>query len=79
VEPSKPTVPPERAGGASRSRAQRARLGVLGTFGWLAIFGIGAAAGAILGEFDVAGWIIGLVVSALTVALGYLLRRELGD
>ena len=49
----------------------------MGLFGWLGIFGVGAALGAILGWQDVRGWVIGIVVSAVTVALGFLLRRSL--
>jgi hypothetical protein len=71
-KPSSKPIP-----GVTPERAQRARLGFLRTFGWLAIFGIGAAMGAILGAFDVAGWIIGVVVSALTLSLGFVLRRSL--
>jgi hypothetical protein len=55
----------------------RAKIGVMGLFGWLGIFGVGAALGAILGWQDVRGWVIGIVVSAVTVALGFLLRRSL--
>jgi hypothetical protein len=50
---------------------------MLRTFGWLAIFGVGAAIGAILGALDVSGWIIGLIVSGATVLLGFFLRRAL--
>ena len=60
-----------------RSRTQRAKVGLTGFFGWLGIFGVGAALGAILGWQDVRGWLIGVVVSAVTVVLGYLLRRSL--
>jgi hypothetical protein len=70
-QPGAPAAP------SAPGRTQRAKLGLVRTFGWLAIFGIGAAVGAILGAFDVAGWIIGLVVSAATVLLGFLLRRSL--
>ncbi len=55
----------------------RSGLGFLGVFGWLGIFGIGAAVGAILGALDVEGWITGLAVSATTVTLGFFLRRSL--
>jgi hypothetical protein len=58
-------------------RVQRAKVGVTGFFGWLGIFGVGAALGAILGWQDVRGWLIGVIVSAVTVALGFLLRRSL--
>ena len=72
-----PPPTPRPMPGVTPERARQARLGFLRTFGWLAIFGIGAAMGAILGAFDVAGWIIGAVVSALTLSLGFVLRRSL--
>lgn len=69
VEPAEPPV--------KVKRVERAKVGVMGLFGWLGIFGVGAALGAILGWQDVRGWVIGIVVSAVTVALGFLLRRSL--
>ena len=63
--------------GTPVSRPQRARAGTLRVFGWLAIFGIGAAIGAVLGALDVSGWIIGLIVSVATILLGFFLRRAL--
>ncbi|MCC6224382.1 MAG: hypothetical protein IT201_12940 [Thermoleophilia bacterium] len=72
------TGPPAKPAGAPPASAPpRPGLGFLGVFGWLGIFGIGAAVGAILGAADVAGWITGLVVSATTVTLGFFLRRSL--
>jgi hypothetical protein len=71
----RPPSPPAAA--ARPTRRERARRGIVGTFGWLGIFGIGAAAGAIMGWQDVDGWIIGVVVSGVTVLLGLLLRRSL--
>jgi hypothetical protein len=62
---------------AKLSRTQRAKVGVVGLFGWLGIVGIGAAVGAIMGSQDARGWIIGVVVSGVTVILGLLLRRAL--
>jgi hypothetical protein len=59
------------------SRRQKAKVGFAGGVGWLGIFGIGAAIGAIMGWQDVRGWVIGVVVSGVTVILGYLLRRSL--
>ena len=82
--PPAPTTTTIRSGPAEpiasrtrRSRTQRAKVGLTGFFGWLGIFGVGAALGAILGWQDVRGWLIGVVVSAVTVVLGYLLRRSL--
>jgi len=46
-------------------------------FGILGIVGIGAAAGAILGAADVDAWIVGIVVSCVTLVLGAVLRRSL--
>lgn len=69
VEPAAPS--------GKGKRVERAKVGVMGLFGWLGIFGVGAALGAILGWQDVRGWLIGIVVSAVTVALGFLLRRSL--
>ena len=57
-------------------RRRKAKLGVIQSFGWLGIFGVGAAVGAILGAFDVRGWIIGIAVSGATVLLGFALRRS---
>lgn len=78
--PSRDTPPAEVGQAAPKGtgkHVQRAKVGVMGLFGWLGIFGVGAALGAILGWQDVRGWVIGIVVSAVTVALGYLLRRSL--
>ena len=63
--------------GSSPPRSRRAPDPILRAFGWLGIFGIGAAVGAILGALDVSGWIIGVIVSGATVLLGFLLRRAL--
>jgi hypothetical protein len=57
-------------------RTRKAKLGVIQSFGWVGIFGVGAAVGAILGAFDVRGWIIGIAVSGVTVLLGFALRRS---
>ncbi len=57
-------------------RVRKARLGTLQTLGWIGIFGVGAAVGAILGSFDVRGWIIGIAVSGATVLLGFALHRS---
>jgi hypothetical protein len=59
------------------SRREKAKVGITGLFGWLGIFGVGAAIGAIMGWQDVRGWLIGVVVSAVTVVLGFLLRHSL--
>ena len=75
VEPA-PEQPPD-AGKPRLSHRERAKIGVAGLFGWLGIFGVGAAIGAILGWQDVRGWLIGVIVSAVTVVLGFLLRRSL--
>lgn len=76
--PSQDTSPRQVERAATKGKhVQRAKVGVMGLFGWLGIFGVGAALGAILGWQDVRGWVIGIVVSAVTVALGYLLRRSL--
>lgn len=77
---SQDAFPPqvERAAAKGKGKhVQRAKVGVMGLFGWLGIFGVGAGLGAILSWQDVRGWVIGLVVSAVTVAFGYLLRRSL--
>ncbi len=77
-EPPAETVQaqPEPARGRL-TRRQKAKIGVAGVFGWLGIFGVGAAIGAIMGWQDVRGWIIGVVVAGVTVILGFLLRRSL--
>jgi hypothetical protein len=62
---------------AQPAKSAQAKLGLVRGFAWLAVFGIGSALGAILGAAGVAGWIIGLVVSAVTVLLGFFLRRSL--
>jgi hypothetical protein len=59
------------------TRRQRAKVGVAGLLGWLGIFGIGAAVGAIMGWQDVRGWVVGLVVAGVTVLLSFILRRSL--
>jgi hypothetical protein len=74
-----PARPEPEQPAPTRSRAQKAKLGITGLFGWLGIFGVGAAIGAIMGWQDVRGWLIGIVVSAVTVALGFVLRRSLSS
>jgi hypothetical protein len=55
---------------ASRLRFESFAMRVIATAG---IVGIGTALAAILGTQDVRGWIIGLVVSALSVLLAAVL------
>jgi hypothetical protein len=66
---------PATAGGPSRRR--RAEVGFLRAAGSCGIVGVGAAIGAILGSQDVSGWITGLVVALVSVALAALLRVTL--
>jgi hypothetical protein len=40
------------------------------------VVGIGTAIGAILGAYDVAGWIVGLVTSGVSVVLAAVLWRS---
>ena len=75
--PAQDEAPAQLEPAAKGRRVERAKVGVMGLFGWLGIFGVGAALGAILGWQDVRGWLIGVIVSAVTVALGFLLRRSL--
>jgi hypothetical protein len=74
--PTRRDEPPELSP-ASLTRRQKAKVGLAGLFGWLGIFGVGAAIGAIMGWQDVRGWLIGVVVSGVTVILGFRLRRSL--
>jgi hypothetical protein len=53
-----------------RTTAERASMRVIATAG---IVGIATAVAAILGSQDVAGWIIGLVASLLSVVLAAVL------
>jgi protein-S-isoprenylcysteine O-methyltransferase Ste14 len=53
-----------------RSRIESAFMRLIATSG---IVGIGVALGAILTSQDVAGWIIGLVISLVTVVLAAIL------
>ena len=75
--PPRPATPAAASPETRREypRRRKAKLGVIQSFGWLGIFGVGAAVGAILGAFDVRGWIIGIAVCA-TVLLGFALRRS---
>jgi hypothetical protein len=61
----------------SSSRLDRAEKRFLRVAGSAGIVGIGAAVGAILGSFDVSGWITGLVVALGSVVLAALLRVTL--
>jgi len=57
----------------ARSTAESLLVRIVATAGVVAI---GTALGAILVAADVAGWIVGLVVSALSVVLAALLWRS---
>jgi hypothetical protein len=61
-----PATPP-------RPRAESVLVRLIATAG---VVGIGTAIGAILGAYDVTGWIVGLVASAVTVVLAALLWRS---
>jgi hypothetical protein len=52
-----------------RDRRPRAEAALMRFIATLGIVGIGVAVGAILAGQDVAGWIVGLAVSGLTVVL----------
>jgi hypothetical protein len=58
-------------------KRRRAELGFLRLAGVLGIVGIGTAIAAILGTQDVDAWIVGLVVSCVSVGLGAILRQTL--
>ncbi len=62
-------LPPE----PSRKAPESVLVRVIATAG---VAGIGTALGAILVAADVAGWIVGLAVSVLTVVLAALLWRS---
>lgn len=61
-----PATPP-------RARAESVVVRLIATAG---VIGIGTAIGAIMGAYDVAGWIVGLVASAVTVVLAAILWRS---
>ncbi|HVM66659.1 MAG TPA: hypothetical protein VMU14_17450 [Acidimicrobiales bacterium] len=61
-----PSTPP-------RPRAESVLVRLIATAG---VIGIGTVIGAIMGAYDVAGWIIGLVASAVTVLLAAMLWRS---
>jgi hypothetical protein len=56
-----------------RARFESVVVRVIATAG---VVGIGTAIGAVMGAYDVAGWIIGLVASAVTVVLAAVLWRS---
>jgi hypothetical protein len=61
-----PATPP-------RARAESVAVRLIATAG---VVGIGTAIGAIMGAYDVAGWIVGLVASAVSVVLAAVLWRS---
>ena len=61
-----PAAPP-------RARAESVVVRVIATAG---VVGIGTAIAAIMGAYDVAYWIVGLVASAVTVVLAAVLWRS---
>jgi hypothetical protein len=61
---------------AEPSRRGRLALGETVSLGLLGIVAVGVAAGAILGAFGIAGWIVGLVVAILTLGLSAALRHS---
>ena len=61
-----PSTPP-------RKRAESVIVRLIATAG---VVGIGTAIGAIMGAYDVAGWIVGLVASSVAVVLAAVLWRS---